>query len=1087
MSSPITLPFGGSAINARLTSFDVVNVAVSYLPVQIEIGTDTTEGVETKKITDVFKSRGESPILIDASSIQVARAGLLCRLYSLRSVATAKDNKNYLVKQIASFLNSNITPVFQDEETAGDVLLAALSGFGYCLVPASTTTAYMILISEAMALCDLAPVVLTKEETKAVLDYPFLSIGAACLLSAAASNINNTLDCISALSCEAYGGNGLLESFGSEYFELNRPQRGQMLSAGNLKLLLDGSKRVAAGGKGSGGGKSTAVETAARDAAAVHFKSIPQITGPCSEAISAIAKSVDIELNSVENTSDRNPGAVFDASQVTLNVSSLSTIFSTLTEACKNRSRQVQSLSQLPTPPPPSNGGLNFASVTTSSSSSFAMGSPFSLLTDLSLSLLAELATAVQVLLSLDTPTPSSSSSSAPSTNEQQGAAAGESKEGKEVKVHVSAGKPDVDDPTWTPEQLAKVLEKRKAKADKAAQKAAEKASKKGGNGAGGTSKASTPMLGAGTAQLLSFIQTTCAGEEGGGSVDYAKLATLVNPFAGSTGAGVSASGLFEFCTALLEKLNAGGKRRPKIAKGTRDYTPDQMRIREQVFTSIKRVFKRHGGVEIDTPVFELKEVLTGKYGEDSKLIYDLADQGGEMLSLRYDLTVPFARFLAMNSVGNIKRYHIAKVYRRDQPVLSRGRYREFYQCDFDVAGAYSPMVPDAEVITVATEILSDLPVGTFSIKLNHRKLLDAIFDICGVPADKFRPICSAVDKLDKSPWEEVKMEMVQEKGLPEESADKIGTYVLFSGPPKVLWKQLMEENKFGSHKEAAVAMAELKLLFDYLEAMGSLQHVSFDLSLARGLDYYTGVIYEAVLTDGTSTVGSIAAGGRYDNLVGMFSPSGMQTPCVGVSIGIERVFTIMEKKAEQMKILQSSNIQVFIASIGAGLLLERMKIAKALWTENISCEYSHQEKPTFKKQLDEALERGIPFMIVFGQDELDQNIVKVKDMIAHTEVEVRWGEGLECNKEGGAESLVAALLSRGCVSNNVGGTELIDNMKVQITLLQGRDPDSSSKPSVSVSSLPTPAQSQLVEIAPATAGANGSGKKLPKFRQLEI
>ena len=200
-----------------------------------------------------------------------------------------------------------------------------------------------------------------------------------------------------------------------------------------------------------------------------------------------------------------------------------------------------------------------------------------------------------------------------------------------------------------------------------------------------------------------------------------------------------------------------------------------------QVFAAIKRVFKRHGGVEIDTPVFELKEVLTGKYGEDSKLIYDLADQGGELLSLRYDLTVPFARFLAMNSVGNIKRYHIAKVpsptsphlsrpppravfiycfitprclqvYRRDQPQLNRGRYREFYQCDFDVAGSYSPMVPDAEVITVATEILSSLPVGPFLIKLNHRKLLDAIFEICGVPAEKFRPICSAVDKLDKVP-----------------------------------------------------------------------------------------------------------------------------------------------------------------------------------------------------------------------------------------------------------------------------------------------------------------------------------------------
>ena len=371
---------------------------------------------------------------------------------------------------------------------------------------------------------------------------------------------------------------------------------------------------------------------------------------------------------------------------------------------------------------------------------------------------------------------------------------------------------------------------------------------------------------------------------------------------------------LFTHCAKVLEQLNSSGvKRKPKIPKGTRDYTPEQMRIREQAFLVIRRIFKRHGGVEIDTPVFELKEILTGKYGEDSKLIYDLADQGGELLSLRYDLTVPFARFLAMNSVGNIKRYHIAKVYRRDQPQLARGRYREFYQCDFDIAGSYSPMVPDAEIISVAAEILSELPVGPFLIKLNHRKILDAIFDICGVPMEKFRPICSAVDKLDKLPWSEVNAEMVNEKGLTDEVADRIGTFVLNTGKPHELWNELTEKKIFGEHVEANKAMAELKLLFSYLEAMGSLSCVSFDLSLARGLDYYTGVIYEAVLVDGTSQVGSIAAGGRYDNLVGMFSAAGVQTPCAGVSIGVERVFTIMEKKAEALKVMQSSNIQVSV------------------------------------------------------------------------------------------------------------------------------------------------------------------------------
>jgi histidyl-tRNA synthetase len=135
---------------------------------------------------------------------------------------------------------------------------------------------------------------------------------------------------------------------------------------------------------------------------------------------------------------------------------------------------------------------------------------------------------------------------------------------------------------------------------------------------------------------------------------------------------------------------SGGAKRKPKVAKGTRDYLPEQMEVRERAFNTIRAVFKRHGAVELDTPVFELRETLLGKYGEEgAKLIYDLADQGGELLSLRYDLTVPFARFLAMNSLENMKRYHISRVYRRDNPQINKGRFREFYQCDFDIAGTY--------------------------------------------------------------------------------------------------------------------------------------------------------------------------------------------------------------------------------------------------------------------------------------------------------------------------------------------------------------------------------------------------------------
>ena len=207
---------------------------------------------------------------------------------------------------------------------------------------------------------------------------------------------------------------------------------------------------------------------------------------------------------------------------------------------------------------------------------------------------------------------------------------------------------------------------------------------------------------------------------------------------------------------ARAPKEQQGGKMILKTAKGTRDYQPGQMAVREKVFTKIVSTFKRHGAETIDTPVFELREVLTGKYGEDSKLIYDLADQGGEILSLRYDLTVPFARYCAMNKISNIKRYHMAKVYRRDNPSILRGRLREFYQCDFDIAGDYDAMIPDAECVKIVAEILAAVNVGKFVIKVNHRKILDGIFEVCGVAADMFRTICSAVDKLDKSPWEEV-------------------------------------------------------------------------------------------------------------------------------------------------------------------------------------------------------------------------------------------------------------------------------------------------------------------------------------------
>jgi len=446
-----------------------------------------------------------------------------------------------------------------------------------------------------------------------------------------------------------------------------------------------------------------------------------------------------------------------------------------------------------------------------------------------------------------------------------------------------------------------------------------------------------------------------------------------------------------------------------KVPKGTKDYNDKEMAIREKVFSTITSVFKRHGAVTIDTPVFELKEILSGKYGEDSKLIYDLADQGGEECSLRYDLTVPFARFLAMNGkeYQNFKRYHIAKVYRRDQPAMTKGRMREFYQCDFDIAGTYDPMVPDAEILRIAVEALTGLEVGEFTIKINHRKILDGIFEVCGVPAEKIRPISSAVDKLDKLPWEEVRKEMVEEKGLAPESADQIGEYVKLKGG-KDLIDELYKNEKLTQNASASQGLGDMKLLYTYLEALQVDQKMSFDLSLARGLDYYTGIIYEAVteksappkLADGkrpsvkkgtdevdesTVGVGSIAAGGRYDELVGMFSGTNkkgepnLKIPCVGISIGVERVFSILLAK-QKIEDIKSNEVQVLVASM-SGLLPERMQLARELWDADIKASYMFKVKPKLQKQFEMCDKDQIPLCVIIGEDELAKGEVKIKDM----------------------------------------------------------------------------------------------------------
>ena len=474
-----------------------------------------------------------------------------------------------------------------------------------------------------------------------------------------------------------------------------------------------------------------------------------------------------------------------------------------------------------------------------------------------------------------------------------------------------------------------------------------------------------------------------------------------------------------------------------KVPKGTKDWAGADIALREYVFSTIIDIFKRHGAQQLDTPVFELKEILAGKYGEDSKLIYDLQDQGGELCSLRYDLTVPFARWLAMNNnVGNIKRYHIAKVYRRDQPAMTKGRMREFYQCDIDFAGSYDPLVPDAEIVAITKEVFTSLGLKDFKIKINNRKILDAIFEVCGVPADKIRPISSAVDKLDKLPWEEVKKEMVEQKGLEPEVADKIWTYVQLKGFETLdtLRKDPLYENAKGKE-----GVEDMDLLFKYCEAFNCKDALSFDLSLARGLDYYTGCIWEVVTAesaapassnpappsattngdvkparakkdkatnedddrsdDPTVGVGSVAAGGRYDKLVGMFSNKG-DIPCVGISFGIDRILSVLKKRLESQKgevgLVRPVETDCYVMAFGSGMLVERMAVTKMLWEAGLKAGFQYKVKARVDKQFkvysaaqtgeaarltdvsQEAETLGAPFAIILAEEEWARGEVKV-------------------------------------------------------------------------------------------------------------
>lgn len=411
-----------------------------------------------------------------------------------------------------------------------------------------------------------------------------------------------------------------------------------------------------------------------------------------------------------------------------------------------------------------------------------------------------------------------------------------------------------------------------------------------------------------------------------------------------------------------------------RTPKGTKDLNPQDSAFYNEIISRVQSIFEQHGAVNINTPIIELKDVLCNKYGEDSKLIYDLKDQGGDICALRYDLTVPFARYLATNKTAKIKRYQVGQVFRRDQPSIAKGRLREFTQCDFDIAGSYLPMLADAEVICVANRCIKSLNLGGHKIKINNRMVLNSIVKIAKIDSSKFAAVCSAIDKMDKLPWKDISSELLT-KGVDELQIEVIKRYVSISGTSEVL--EVLKNDAIYLEEDGKTGIDDLILLDSYLRSFGVEDaNYIFDLSLARGLDYYTGVIFEVVL-DKFKDIGSIAAGGRYDNLVSSIFPDTQKAsndvPCVGFSVGITRISSVFRPTEARI-----SKTKVFVGSSGSLLTSERLQVLRKLWEHKIPAETFYIKKNNFANLLTQVKKIGAPYFLIVGESELKNNTVNL-------------------------------------------------------------------------------------------------------------
>ena len=430
---------------------------------------------------------------------------------------------------------------------------------------------------------------------------------------------------------------------------------------------------------------------------------------------------------------------------------------------------------------------------------------------------------------------------------------------------------------------------------------------------------------------------------------------------------------------------------KPSIPKGTRDFLPEVTLRREYIFSTIRRVFKKYGYAPIETPSMEKLSVLTGKYGEEGdRLIFKILNSGDFLnkakdlddsrklsfqiaeKALRYDLTVPFARFVVMHQndlTFPFKRYQIQPVWRADRP--QKGRYREFTQCDADVVGSDSLMY-EAEFISIYDEALSNLGLDDFTIQINNRKILSGYADVIG-QADKFTDMCVAIDKLDKIGEEGVRKEL-DGRGIPSEAADKLFGLIGFSGTNEEKLDFL--EKEFAASESGSEGVRELREVFEtyaYFDSYGG--KVEFNLLLARGLTYYTGTIYEVKANN--VKMGSIGGGGRYADLTGVFGKPGL--PGVGVSFGADRIYLVMEELG-LFKELPAGNAQVLLINFGEDSRSATLKMLNELRKAQISAEM-YPDSAKLKKQFSYADKKNIPYTIAIGASEMASGNYQLKNM----------------------------------------------------------------------------------------------------------